>query len=163
MWYEKGKGVSMNYWLMKSEPHVFSIDDLRKLGVDGWDGVRNYQARNYLRQMATGDCSIFYHSNARPPGASGLCRVVREAYPDATQWDKHSPYVDPKSPRDKPRWFQVDVAFVEIFPHFVPLDAIKKAQALQDMPLVKRGNRLSVMPLSPKHFRVIRDMGRKGP
>ena len=153
----------MNLWLLKSEPEVFSIDDLRKAKVECWEGVRNYQARNYLRQMATGDKAIFYHSNARPPGAVGVCRIVQEAYPDDTQWDRHSPYFDPRATRDKPRWYRVDVAFVEKFPRLVPLKALRKAPGLEDLPLVKKGNRLSVMPLAPKHFRIMGEMGRGRP
>ena len=152
----------MNYWMMKSEPNVFSIDDLRKSNQQSecWDGVRNYQARNFMRdQMRIGDKAVFYHSNGNPSGAAGTMKIVRKAYPDPTQWDQTSPYYDPKSSPDNPRWAMVDVAFLEKFRRLVPLAEIKQHPLLQDMLLTKKGNRLSIMPITKKHFDIINKMG----
>ncbi len=154
--------MNMNYWLMKSEPNVFSIDDLKKTQdqTECWDGVRNYQARNFMRDhMRIGDLAVFYHSNANPPGGAGVMKIVGEAYPDHTQWEKASKYYDPKSSRKSPRWFMVDVAFVKKFTQFVSLAAIKEHPSLQELPLVKKGNRLSIMPLKKKHFDIIISRG----
>ena len=140
-------------WLMKSEPHVFSIDDLRKKRSEPWDGVRNYQARNYMREMAKGDLALFYHSNAKPPGVAGVCRIVSEAYPDPTQFDRKSEYYDPKSTKENPRWSLVDVAFVEKFDEEIPLQALKDDPALEGMRVVQKGSRLSVQPVEKKHFK----------
>ena len=119
----------MRYWLMKSEPDVFGIEHLRAKGVEHWDGVRNYQARNFMRdEMKVGDLILFHHSNAKPPGVAGVARVVREAYPDHTSWDPESYYFDPKSTPEQPRWFMVDVGYVETFPTFLPLDELRTHQ-----------------------------------
>jgi len=136
----------MNYWLMKSEPDVFSIDDLKKKGVSGWDGVRNYQARNYMRQMKIGDLVFFYHSNAKPPAIVGIMTVVREAYPDPTQFDPKSDYFDSRSPTDNPRWSQVDVRYQETFARALSLDDLRGMPILSKMVLLHRG-RLSVQPV----------------
>ena len=151
----------MRHWLMKSEPSVFSIDDLAAAPGrrDSWDGVRNHQARNFMREMAPGDLAVFYHSNADPPGAAGVCRVVRGARPDPSQWDRSSGHFDPRSSRDAPRWDMVDVEFVEKFPRLVPLAELRARGSLADTLLVRKGNRLSVMPLLARHFRAIREMG----
>ena len=136
---------------MKSDPETFSWDDLKKAPGRStrWDGIRNYQARNTLRDlMKKGDLCFFYHSGTTPPGIAGLCRVVRTLLPDPTQFDPESPYYDPKATPEKPRWDTVEVAFVEKWP-LVPL-AERKALAPPDHPLVKRGNRLSVMPVPPE-------------
>ncbi|WP_243027101.1 EVE domain-containing protein [Thermus albus] len=138
----------MAYWLLKSEPEVYSILDLKQEGGAVWDGVRNYQARNYLMRMQVGDLCFFYHSGANPPGIAGLCQVVRTLVPDPTQFDPQSPYFDPKATREKPRWYTVEVAFLEAWP-LIPLAQLK-ACFPQDHPLVKRGNRLSVMPVPPE-------------
>ncbi|AFV75635.1 hypothetical protein Theos_0571 [Thermus oshimai JL-2] len=138
----------MAYWLLKSEPEVYSIEDLKREGRALWDGVRNYQARNYLMQMQEGDLCFFYHSRALPPGIAGLCRVVRTLLPDPTQFDPQSPYFDPKATPERPRWFTVEVEFLEAWP-LIPLEALK-ALFPKDHPLVKRGNRLSVMPVPPE-------------
>lgn len=132
----------MNHWLMKSEPEVFSISDLRLKGVAGWDGVRNYQARNYLRAMRKGDLALFYHSNARPPAAVGVMEIAREAYPD------------PTSLEDASHWSQVDVRFLKEFPEPLSLDKIKAIPALKDMVLLKRG-RLSVQPVTASEWAAI--------
>jgi len=140
-------------WLMKSEPDVYSIDDLQRDGSECWEGVRNYQARNFMRDMAEGDLAIFYHSNAKPPGAAGICRICREAYPDPTQFDRKSNYHDPKSKKEDPRWSMVDVEFVEKFDELVPLQAMKDDPALEGMRVTSKGSRLSVQPVDAKHFK----------
>lgn len=139
------------YWLMKSEPSCFSIDDLQKAKnqTSPWDGVRNYQARNYMRdQMQIGDGILFYHSNCNPPGIIGLAEVCSKPYPDFTAFDPHSEHPDPKSTIDNPRWFMVDIRFKEKFSHLISLDELKKHHELAQMPLVRKGNRLSVMPVT---------------
>ena len=138
---------------MKSEPDVYSIDDLRRDGVEPWEGVRNYQARNYMREMAEGDLALFYHSSAKPPGVAGICRIVREAYPDPTQFDRKSEYYDPKSKKDDPRWSRVDVEFVEKFDQEISLPTLKDDPALQGMRVIQKGSRLSVQPVDKKHFK----------
>ncbi len=140
------------YWLMKTEPHVYSIDDLARAGVGVWEGVRNYTARNHLRAMQEGDLALFYHSSTEPPGVAGIARVAREAYPDPFQFDPASKYHDPKSPPDAPRWSAVDVAFVEKLPEVLTLAAVKAEKALRRMEVVKQGTRLSVQPVSKAHF-----------
>ena len=141
----------MNYWLMKSEPEVFSISDLERMKVSGWDGVRNYQARNFMRAMKKGDRALFYHSNADPPAIVGEMDIVREAYPDPTQFDPKNGHYDPDSPPGAPRWSQVDVGFARVFRKSLILDEIKRLKPLQSMVLLKRG-RLSVQPVTPKEW-----------
>lgn len=144
------------YWLMKSEPDVFSIDDLARVGTEPWTGVRNYQARNFMRDgMRVGDGVLFYHSNATPPGIVGTATVASEAYPDPTQFDADSEYFDPKATREAPRWQMVDVAFERRFKRTVTLDEIKaQADALgEDFALIRRGTRLSVLPVSAAQWR----------
>ena len=149
------------YWLMKSEPDVYSIDQLKKDGKTCWEGVRNYSARNHMKAMSVGDRVLFYHSNANPPGVAGIAEVVQEAYPDNYAWKKNSKYFDEKSTKDNPRWFMVDVGFVEKLPREVSLEEIKATASLKDMVLVKRG-RLSVQPVAAKEFQTIVKMaGRK--
>ncbi len=138
----------MAYWLLKTEPETYSIEDLRRDGRALWDGVRNYQARNYLMQMREGDLCFVYHSSANPPGIAGLARVVQTGIPDPTQFDPHSPYFDPRATRENPRWYTVEVAFLEAWP-LIPLAELKRLFP-PDHPLVKRGNRLSVMPVPPE-------------
>lgn len=148
----------MNHWLMKSEPSVFSIDDLKSLpkGTDHWDGVRNYQARNMMRdQMKKGDRVFFYHSNCAVPGIAGIMEVVREGYPDHTAFDPQNNYFDEKSDPDHPRWFMVDVRYVRHTKRLIPLSELKAHEALAAMPLVRKGNRLSIMPVSEKEWDVI--------
>ena len=152
----------MKYWLMKSEPNVFSIDDLKKKKTSIWDGVRNYQARNFMmNDMHPGDCVLFYHSNATPPGVAGLATVSKQATADPTQFDKDSEYYDPKSSKEKPRWFCVEVQFKEKFKHFVSLDVIKQTPDLKDMLVVQKGQRLSIQPVEKKHFDKILKMALK--
>jgi predicted RNA-binding protein with PUA-like domain len=145
----------MRHWLMKSEPNDYSIDDLERDGTTHWDGVRNYQARNLMRdQMSVGDAVLFYHSQLRPPGVVGLAEVVRDAYPDHTAWDPDSKYFDPKSNPEEPRWFMVDIAFVRKFDRMVTIDEMRERPELEDMVLLKR-SRLSVQPVTPQEFEVI--------
>jgi predicted RNA-binding protein with PUA-like domain len=148
------------YWLMKSEPDSYSIDDLERDGTSDWHGVRNYTARNFMRdEMKRGDLVLFYHSSASPPGVAGIARVVREGYPDPTARDEASDYYDPKASDDDPRWFMVDIVFEEKFDRFLPLDELKETPGLEDMVLLKR-SRLSVQPVGEREFRIIRELGR---
>ncbi len=141
----------MNYWLMKSEPNAFSIDDLQAMPeqTEHWDGVRNYQARNMMRdEMKVGDRVFFYHSNCDVPGIVGVMEVVKEGYPDFTAFDPHSKYFDDKSDPAKPRWFMVDVKYVRHTKRVISLTELKEHDALENMQLVRKGNRLSIMPVS---------------
>ena len=150
----------MKHWLIKSEPHVFSLQDLKKVKKEPWDGVRNYQARNFMRDgMSQGDLALYYHSNCDVPGVVGVARVVSEAYPDPTQWDKKSKYYDPKSSEDNPRWLLVDFEYVADFPDEVSLADLKADPKLEDMLVVRKGNRLSITPVEGKHFRRVCKMG----
>lgn len=149
------KTKQKHYWLMKSEPDAFSIDTLAKLGRSPWDGVRSYQARNHMQAMRVGDLALFYHSSTEDRGVVGLARVVREAYPDHTQFDPKSQYYDKGSKPEAPRWFMVDVEFVEKFPKLVSLEELKADAQLTDMLVVRRGMRLSVQPVEAKHMRRI--------
>ena len=148
-----------HYWLMKTEPDVFSIDNLAKLGRSPWDGVRNYQALNHMQAMHVGDLVLFYHSSTDDRGVVGLARVAREAYPDHTQFDPKSKYFDKTAKKAAPRWFMVDVEFVEKFPRFVPLSELREDGALEGMWLLKRGMRLSVQPVDKAHFKHIVKLG----
>lgn len=143
----------MHYWLMKTEPDVFSIDDLKKNKKEPWDGVRNYQARNFMRdRMGVGDLVLIYHSNAKPPGIAGIGKVASKPYPDPTQFDPKSKYYDPKSEEDDPRWQLVDIAFVKKFRTLLPLPMLKEERALKDMLLLKKGMRLSIQPVTKKEY-----------
>jgi predicted RNA-binding protein with PUA-like domain len=145
----------MNYWLMKSEPDVFSIDDLQALPkkTDKWEGVRNYQARNMMRDdMRAGDLAFFYHSNCKEPGIAGIMKIVRRGYPDFTALDPAAKYFDPKSDPDNPRWYMVDVRFARKLKRVITLSELKQHDALADLPLLRRGNRLSIMPISKEHW-----------
>jgi predicted RNA-binding protein with PUA-like domain len=146
------------YWLMKSEPQAFSLDDLRACpdGTDHWDGVRNYQARNFMRdEMKVGDGVLFYHSSVDPPGVVGLAEVAREGYPDHTAFDPDDPHYDPKSDPANPRWYMVDVRFVRAFPRMVTLEALKAAPGLEHMKVTQRGMRLSVQPVTPEEWAIV--------
>lgn len=147
----------MNYWLMKSEPGTFSIDDLRKHKRTAWDGVRNYQARNMMRdQMKVGDRVFFYHSNCEVPGIVGIMKVVKQGYPDATAFDPHDPHYDPKSDPDNPRWYLVDLAFERKLAGTIALSLLKQhAKALGDFALLRKGNRLSVMPVTKRQWEYV--------
>ena len=146
----------MNHWLMKSEPDAFSIDDLKRKKREPWDGVRNYQARNFMRDgMRPGDKVFFYHSNCAVPGIVGIAEVATDAYPDPSQFDPKSKYFDAGSSRDNPRWMLVDVKFVKKLKRTISLDEMKNDPALADMPLLRKGNRLSVMPVEAAHWEYI--------
>ena len=149
------------YWLMKSEPTVFAIDDLAKAAnqTTCWDGVRNYQARNYMRSMKLGEEILFYHSNADPPVVAGVAKVVREAYPDPTAFDPKDRHFDPKSTIERPIWDMVDIRFVRAFKKPVPLDRLRTVAALKQMELLRRGSRLSVQPVRPEEWRLILKLG----
>ncbi|HSL89163.1 MAG TPA: EVE domain-containing protein [Ignavibacteriaceae bacterium] len=151
-----------NYWLVKSEPEEFSFEDLikSKNKTTYWDGVRNYQARNFLRdEMKKGDLVLFYHSNSDPLAVMGVCEVVKEGYPDHTQFDPDNDHYDPKAAHENPTWIMVDIKFKQEFNNPVKLDAIKSNPKLKNMKLIARGNRLSVMPVSKEEFDEIVKMG----
>jgi predicted RNA-binding protein with PUA-like domain len=150
----------MAYWLMKSEPDVFGYSDLVRAKREGWDGIRNYQARIFLRAMRRGDQAIFYHSNATPPGAAGVMKIVKEAEPDPTQFDPTCKYFDPGSKPDEPRWDLVTVAPVKQLT-FVPLDVLRTMPELADSRLLAKGNRLSIIPLTDAEFDAIVERGSK--
>jgi len=149
------------FWLMKSEPTIFSFDDLkaRPRSTDHWEGVRNYQARNYMQEMSKGDLVLFYHSNCETPGVVGIAEVVREAYPDHTAFDALSNYYDPKSKPDNPRWFMVEVKWKEAFLKMVTLREMRNTPHLSGMKLLQKGQRLSVMPATKEEFEKIRSLG----
>jgi len=146
------------HWLIKSEPDVFSIEDLEKVKQEPWTGVRNYQARNFMwREMQPGELAIFYHSNAKPSGAAGVAKVASEPYPDPTQFDPQSEYFDPKSTEDQPRWWLVDFQHVATFKEIIPLENLKADPTLAEMMVCQKGTRLSINPVEKKHFdRVMR-------
>lgn len=149
------------YWLMKSEPDVFSIDDLQQKGRVPWDGVRNYRARNFMRDdMQLGDLVLFYHSSCTPPGVAGLARISRTAYVDHTAWDKKSPYYDAKVKPGEARWLMVDVEFVEKFDDLISLEQIRANADLKDMLVLQRGQRLSIQPVASKHAKIILKMAK---
>ncbi len=149
------KMSKINYWLLKSEPEVYSIDDLKKDKKACWEGVRNYQARNFIKSMKKGDLGFFYHSNANPSGIAGIIKICKEAYPDYFAFDKKSKYYDEKSSPDNPRWFMPDVCFVKKFKNIIPLNLLKEDKNLKGMELFKKGSRLSIQPVSEKHFKYI--------
>jgi len=148
----------MQHWLFKSEPTTFGIDDLknRPKQTSPWDGVRNYQARNMLRDdIKPGDLAFFYHSNCTPPGIVGIMKVVKAGYPDSTSWDSKSDHYDPKSSPDHPIWYMVDIQFVEKFPQIISLDEIKQQPKLQNMVIARKGNRLSITPITKEEWNTI--------
>ena len=148
--------MAKQYWLMKSEPDVFSILDLKRDKTSLWDGVRNYQARNFMmNDMKVGDEVLFYHSNAKPPGIAGLATISKKATPDPTAQDPKSKYFDPKASEEKPIWFCVEVKYKKAFPRLLPLDEMKSMKALKDMMVLKKGMRLSIQPVSEKDFKYV--------
>ena len=157
--------TAKKYWLLKTEPNTYSIDDLARESnkTTCWEGVRNYQARNFIRDdMKKGDGVLLYHSNADPPGIVGTAVIAREAYPDITAFDKKSKYYDAKSKREEPRWFMVDVKLGKKFANLIPLDQLRDIAALDDMVLLQKGSRLSVQPVTKKQFDTILKLaGRK--
>ena len=145
----------MKYWLVKSEPDAFSIDDLANMPkkTEHWDGVRNYQARNMMRdEMKKGDQVFFYHSNCKEPGIVGIAKVVKEGYPDFTAFEAKNKYYDPKSSPQNPRWYMVDIKLVRKLKRTIALQELKNHKKLSDMTLLRKGNRLSVMPIDKKHW-----------
>lgn len=150
----------VNYWLMKSEPHVYPFEQLVADGSTHWDGVRNYQARNMMRDdMKMGDLVLFYHSNFKPPHVVGVARVCKEGYPDHTAQDPSSNYFDPKATPENPRWMMVDIEAVKVFEEIVPLDAVRNNPACDDMLLIRKGQRLSVQPVEESDFDIVLAMG----
>ena len=150
----------MNCWLMKSEPDCYSIDDLLNDKKAGGSGVRNYQARNFVKEMKVGDMVIFYHSSANPPAAAGIARVCREAHPDLTALQSRDDHYDPKATKANPIWYEVDIEFVEKFAQPVSLSRMKFDPALKGVTVAQKGSRLSVMPISREHFKRIVEMGK---
>ena len=152
----------MNHWLLKSEPDCFSIQDLAKAPrkTTCWNGVRNYQARNFLRAMAKGDLALFYHSSCDPPAVVGTVEIVRESYPDPTAWDPDDDHFDPKASPENPVWSMVDVRLVAIHPRPVTIDELRGTKSLAGLELLRRGSRLSVHPVTAAEFRVIERMAR---
>lgn len=152
--------VKSQHWLMKSEPDVYSIDHLRKDGATWWTGVRNYQARNFMmKDMQVGDRVLFYHSNAEPPGVAGVAEVCKLAQPDPTQFDKKSDAFDPKARAEKPIWFCVQVRFVEKFPNLISLQDLRSEKSLSSMLVLKKGQRLSIQPVTAAEFAKVRSLG----
>ena len=149
----------MQYWLMKSEPDTYSIDDLQSFGVDHWDGIRNYQVRNFFRdQMQVGDQAFFYHSNCKEPGIVGIMEIVSKAYPDHTAFDPSEKYFDSKSDPENPRWLMVDVRYIKHLNRMITLGELRQQKQIADMKLLQRGNRLSVLPLSKMEWQYILEM-----
>ena len=151
--------MRLKYWLMKTEPDVFSLDDLKAAGTEPWDGVRNYQARNLMRdQMEIGDRIFIYHSRAKPMGIVGEARVASKAYPDPTQFNPEEKYYDPKADPANPRWVLVDVEYVRHYPEMITLAQLKEIPELGDMMLVQKGSRLSIQPVSEAEWKLIESM-----
>ena len=154
----------MRYWIMKSEPDAFSIDDLvnMKDQTEHWDGIRNYQVRNFIRDdMKKGDFAFFYHSRCDEIGIVGLTEIVKEAYPDHTQFDPSSKYYDAKSPKDNPRWLMVDIKFKYKYKNVISLKTLKETPGLEDLRLVQKGNRLSICEATEEEFKIIDSLGEK--
>jgi len=146
----------MQYWLIKSEPESYSIDDLKRDKKTPWSGVRNFQARNFMRdQMKIGDLALFYHSSVSPPGIAGIAKVASAPYPDPTQFDTKSPYYDPRASKEKPIWFLVDFSFIKKFKHMLPLQELKDSTLFAEMVVTQKGSRLSIQPVAQKHFEKI--------
>jgi predicted RNA-binding protein with PUA-like domain len=154
--------MSKRHWLMKCEPAAYTIDDLKRDRVTSWEGVRNYQARNFMRdRMQVGDEVLFYASNAEPSGVTGLARIARAGYPDHYAWKAGHKYYDPDSDKGEPVWYMVDVEFVERFPAVVSLDTLRKTKGLEQMMVLKKGSRLSVQPVAKSEYDIVVKLGRK--
>ena len=154
--------MSRKFWLTKCEPDAYTIDDLARDGKTSWEGVRNYQARNFMRdQMKVGDGVLFYASNADPSGVTGLAEIVREAYPDPFAFKKGHKYYDEDSRPEAPSWYSVDIGYVETFPAIVALDTLKKTKGLENMMVTQKGSRLSIQPVSKAEFDIVTRLGRK--
>lgn len=152
------RSTATKYWLMKSEPTVYSIDDLARDGKTRWDGVRNFQARNYMTAMKPGDLALFYHSNADPPGVAGVMRASAVAAPDETQFDAADGHHEKRATREQPVWFSVEVTFVAKAPRLIALDELRAQKKLAKMELLRRGSRLSITPVTPAQFALIRTL-----
>jgi predicted RNA-binding protein with PUA-like domain len=151
----------MKHWLMKCEPAAYTIDDLERDGETSWEGVRNFQARNFIRdEMKKGDKVLFYASNADPSGVTGVAEISREAYPDKFATKKGHDYYDEKATAENPIWYMVDIGFVEKFPRTVPLDELKEAPGLEKMGVIRKGNRLSIQPVTKQEFDIVVKLGR---
>jgi predicted RNA-binding protein with PUA-like domain len=158
----RGKKAEKRYWLLKCEPAAYTLDDLARDGVTGWEGVRNFQARNFMRDdMKPGDGVLFYASNADPSGVTGVAEIARGGYPDPFAFEQGHKYFDPKSDPESPTWMTVDVRFVEKFPETVPLSTLKETPGLEDMMVVQKGSRLSVQPVTREEFDLVLRLGRK--
>ena len=154
--------MSNNFWLMKCEPDAYTIDDLKRDKKTAWEGVRNFQARNFMRdQMQVGDKVLFYASNAEPSGVTGLARIARAGYPDEYSWKKGHHYYDAGSSKEKPLWYMVDIEFVERFPGTLPLETLKHTKGLEDMMVIKKGARLSIQPVTKVEYDIVVKLGRK--
>ena len=152
----------MKYWLMKCEPAAYTIEDLERDGSTSWEGVRNYQARNFMRdEMSVGDKVLFYASNADPSGVTGLAEIRRAAYADRFATQKGHEYYDPKATADNPIWYMVDIAFVKKFPHIVPLETLKTTPGLEKMVVTQKGSRLSIQPVTKQEFDIVVRLGKK--
>lgn len=157
----RAKPPARRYWLMKCEPEAYSIDDLARDGSTCWEGVRNFQARNYLRDdFQVGDGVLFYASNSVPSGVAGLAEVSRAAYPDSFAFDPKHDYFDPKSDPENPTWYMVDVNFVEKFPEVISLDTLKVTPGLEEMMVIRKGMRLSIQPVAKPEFEIVKKLGR---
>jgi predicted RNA-binding protein with PUA-like domain len=154
--------MAKKYWLMKCEPAAYTIDDLERDGTTSWEGVRNFQARNFMREMKRGDGVLFYASNAEPPGVTGIAKVHREAYPDPFAFKRGHRYFDEKSRKEDPTWFSVDIAFVKKFPSIVSLETLKSTAGLGDMMVTRKGSRLSIQPVTPDEYEIVVALGKKG-
>ncbi len=154
--------MAKRYWLMKSEPETYSIADLQRDRSTPWEGIRNYQARNFMRdEMAIGDGVLFYHSRSKPPGVVGVAKVCRTAYPDHFAFDPKSNYFDPKSDPANPRWMMVDVEYVSTFARCVPLDELRHTPGLEQMAVIRRGQRLSIQPVTREEFSIVKKLGKQ--
>lgn len=152
--------MAKKHWLMKSEPDVYSIQHLKKDGTTLWTGVRNYQARNFMmKDMQVGDVVVFYHSNAEPPGIAGLGRISKAAVPDPSQFDKKSEYFDPKATKEKPNWYCVEVQFQSVFKNYISLDQLRSEKSLASLLVLKKGQRLSIQPVTDQEFKIIQQLG----
>lgn len=147
--------IEKKYWLLKSEPSSYSIDNLNKDGETSWDGVRNYQARNFLKRMKIGDRILFYHSNAKPSAVVGIAKITKEAFPDETQFDKNSIYFDLRATKATPVWYSVGVSFLKKLKKEITLKEIRRNPSLQGIAVTEKGSRLSVLPISVAHFEEI--------
>ena len=148
------------YWLMKSEPDTYSIQKLKTEKKTLWDGVRNYQARNFMmNDMKKGDLVLFYHSNTKPPGIAGIAKISHKAVPDPSQFVKKGEYFDPKATKETPRWFCVEVSYKKMFKNYISLDQIRETEGLEDMLVIRKGQRLSIQPVTPEHFAILEKLG----